>query len=477
MSEYRNPLSKNITRTPNLTRSPSPSRVVTVGEVISVEYSGQFSGFITFRPEESEAAEVLQSVNSKSTSAVNNVAIPLFANLRIYPIVGEYVLLFSLGGNTYYIPINVLNNPFSNKVGTKGDSAKLNSNSKATFELPDDKKYYITHTNQGDIVLEGRFGQSIKFGGTVKKGDGAVTLYSKSDLSKNGDPILILRNGPSSPFEDIQNDDASIYMCSTQKIPIDTGKNGFEGITGTWSSLNVSGEVVEIEQVEVPSNSNSNSVESSRPGNPLPPDPEGQASYAASSTNASQPGYQQATPSGPIEVAPPSTGYLQPGNLTISAEGLKALVREEGSRNVVYDDKTGEQIASYNEARGYPTIGVGHLITNRERDRFSRYLKGVGTMTQEEIQKLLLEDLASRIRSLNNRLKAEVTQNMFDALLSMMFNTGEGNSFFKKAVSLTNQKKYQEAANMISSGPVTSKGKVFAGLVRRRKNESDTYIA
>jgi GH24 family phage-related lysozyme (muramidase) len=98
-------------------------------------------------------------------------------------------------------------------------------------------------------------------------------------------------------------------------------------------------------------------------------------------------------------------------------------------------------------------------------------------MTQEEIQKLLLEDLASRIRSLNNRLKAEVTQNMFDALLSMMFNTGEGNSFFKKAVSLTNQKKYQEAANMISSGPVTSKGKVFAGLVRRRKNESDTYIA
>jgi len=486
MAEYRNPASKNVRRYPNLQRSPGPDRIVDVGEVIDVSLSGPSVGVITFRSSVNENSSVLTAANSptggpKSTS---NRAIPLLANLRVYPIPGEQVILFNLG-NIYYLPINTLNNPISNTgplafsstaYGAQNDKAKLNSATNNTFTL-NREKYYITSAAQGDIVFEGRFGNSLKLGSTVKLGETAGNLYSKSDLSKNGDPILILRNDPSSAYENIQKDGASIYMCSTQKIPIDDGKNGFEGITGTWSSLNVSGDEIEIEAVQEITNSNSNSIESSRPGNALPPDPDRNASYAAPSTSASEPGYQQATPSGPVEVAPPSTGYLQPGNLTISAAGLKSLVREEGSRSVVYDDKTGKQVASYSEVVGYPTIGVGHLITKREYDRFSRYLKGRGAMTQEEIQKLLLEDLASRIRSLNNKLKAEVTQNMFDALLSMMFNTGEGNSFFKKALALTNQKKYQEAASMIKSGPVTSKGKVFAGLVRRRTHESNTYIA
>jgi hypothetical protein len=228
-----------------------PSRVVDIGEVISVEYSGQLAGAITYRPEYNDEISVLQSIRDvRNDKTVSNVALPLLANIRIFPIVGEYVLLFSIAGSTYYLPINALNNPFSNKIGNKGDSVKLNSDVKSTFQL-NKEKYFITQTNEGDVVLESRFGSSFKFGSTVKSGTNSGNLYSKSDLSKNGDPIVVIRNSPSSPYEDIQNDGASIYMCSSQKIPIDSGKNGFEGITGTWSSLNVNAEAIQAEEIKL----------------------------------------------------------------------------------------------------------------------------------------------------------------------------------------------------------------------------------
>lgn len=486
---YRNPLSKATRQTPSLGREPLPIKDVELAEVLSVEYAGPRSGVITFRSALNKNETVLQTVGTTETGGTRppNIALPLLANIKTYPVPGEQVVLFFLG-NIYYLPLNVLNNPITNKAplinnssaaGAENDTTKINSNTKNTFSLNKNRKYYVTQASAGDIIFEGRFGNSLKLGSTVKLDDAAQTLYSKSDLSANGDPILILRNDPASAFENIQKDGASIYMCSTQKIPIDDGKSGFEGIIGSWSSLNVSNETIVVEEQQEIVNTTVTSPESSRPGNPTPPDPEGNSSNSTSNNTGNfEPG-SESTPSsgGPVEVAPPSTGFLKPGNLTISARGLRELVREEGSRKVVYDDKNGKPIASYDDAEGYPTIGVGHLISKREQKRFAPYLKGTGAMTDDEIQKLLLEDLGPRIRFLNNKLSAEVTQNMFDALLSMMFNTGQGNRFFREAVRLTNQNKYEEAAAVIKSGPVTSKGKVFAGLVRRRTNESNTYIA
>ena len=168
----------------------------------------------------------------------------------------------------------------------------------------------------------------------------------------------------------------------------------------------------------------------------------------------------QQTNAGITAVTTGSADFQRPGDMTISRDGLKALIRAEGARYVVYDDSNGKPIASYAEAQGYPTIGVGHLIKTNERDKFAPFLKGVGQMDDNQVQKLLMEDLGPRIRALNNMLKVEVTQDHFDALLSMMFNTGAGNRFFKRAIELTNQKKYDEAAQTIRSGPTTSKGKV-----------------
>ena len=76
---------------------------------------------------------------------------------------------------------------------------------------------------EGDKILEGRWGNSIRLGSTVKN-----TPNTWSSTGENGDPITIIRNGQGNQtdegwiptIEDINNDDTSIYLTSTQKIPL-----------------------------------------------------------------------------------------------------------------------------------------------------------------------------------------------------------------------------------------------------------------
>jgi hypothetical protein len=77
---------------------------------------------------------------------------------------------------------------------------------------------------EGDKIVEGRWGNSIRFGSTVKN---APNTWSS--IGKNGDPITIIRNGQGNQtdegwiptIEDINNDDSSVYFTSTQKIPLE----------------------------------------------------------------------------------------------------------------------------------------------------------------------------------------------------------------------------------------------------------------
>jgi hypothetical protein len=77
---------------------------------------------------------------------------------------------------------------------------------------------------EGDRILEGRWGNSIRLGSTVKN-----TPNTWSSTGENGDPITIIRNGQGNQtdegwiptIEDINNDDTSIYFTSTQKIPLE----------------------------------------------------------------------------------------------------------------------------------------------------------------------------------------------------------------------------------------------------------------
>jgi hypothetical protein len=83
---------------------------------------------------------------------------------------------------------------------------------------------------EGDRILEGRWGNSIRFGSTVKD-----SVNTWSSIGTNGDPITIIRNGQGKQtdegwvptIEDINNDDTSIYLTSTQKIPLEASSTSY----------------------------------------------------------------------------------------------------------------------------------------------------------------------------------------------------------------------------------------------------------
>jgi hypothetical protein len=90
----------------------------------------------------------------------------------------------------------------------------------------------------GDIIYEGRWGNSLRFGSTCKIEGDWNNIWSTS--GDNGDPITIVRNGqdpnlsnfgaePTS--ENIKNDLSSLYLTSYQKLPFSIANENFISYT------------------------------------------------------------------------------------------------------------------------------------------------------------------------------------------------------------------------------------------------------
>ena len=85
---------------------------------------------------------------------------------------------------------------------------------------------------EGDIIYEGRWGQSLRFGSTVNN---SSISNPWSSAGTDGDPITILRNNqyddgldPWIPqVENINVEQSSIYLTSTQKIPINVASKNY----------------------------------------------------------------------------------------------------------------------------------------------------------------------------------------------------------------------------------------------------------
>jgi hypothetical protein len=154
---------------------------------------------------------------------------PYLFSSTFYPVKGEIVSLITgpsksttiTGQNQiYYLPpINLYNN--------------INHNSQVIYNIDDNGNpvlgRYITEKNtrnplvfEGDNIINSRWGASLRFGSTLKANEGE-NWWSTSGI--NGDPITLLVNGYNidkediSPYlENINNDDSSIYLTSTQTI-------------------------------------------------------------------------------------------------------------------------------------------------------------------------------------------------------------------------------------------------------------------
>jgi hypothetical protein len=191
----------------------------------------------------------------------SNQARPAFANIKQFPLINEIVYLFSLPlpnsqeefdsqGNYYFTPINIWNSQHHNAVPNglvlnaeqapdyqqtqAGNVRRVQDNSTEIFlgnTFVEEPNIHPLLPFEGDLIYEGRWGNSIRFGSTVtgSSNDWSVT-------GSNGDPITIIRNGqnPNIPtdgwvptVESINGDLSSIYLTSTQKLPLQASSTNY----------------------------------------------------------------------------------------------------------------------------------------------------------------------------------------------------------------------------------------------------------
>jgi hypothetical protein len=215
----------------------------------------------------------------KTNTGTSKIAKPLFPNTKTFPLINELIVCFQLPVPTFqtnsfkveYYYLNTLNawrhphhnalpnlnnplNPPSQNLDyqqveggmvrrvTDG-STEINLNSPINPSQNTFTEKINIHPLMpfmGDVIYEGRWGNSLRLGSTAKSKSSILNNWSEG--GNNGDPITILRNGQPAnstdegwiPItENINNDLASIYLTSNQKIPFNLSQPNLISYNGS----------------------------------------------------------------------------------------------------------------------------------------------------------------------------------------------------------------------------------------------------
>lgn len=80
----------------------------------------------------------------------------------------------------------------------------------------------------------------------------------------------------------------------------------------------------------------------------------------------------------------------------------------------------GERLKAYKDSAGIDTVGIGHVILPNERELLSKQI------SNQESYNLFKKDAQIAANDINSHIKFPLTQNQFDALVSLVFNIGVG---------------------------------------------------
>ena len=206
-------------------------------------------------------------------SAGNATAKPINAALKQYPLEGEFVFVIpgpSVNMNNsrgtrdfyYFPPFNIWNASHHNAFPDLGDYSDYISsinrnyqdsigtnqavNTSATGSLtmplgpnfPEKANIKALKQFTGDVTIEGRWGNSVRFGSTNAGPEANENYWSSQGTA--GSPITIIRNGQGTQendiawiptVENINTDPSSIYLTNGQQIIIDDIDNNFSLIS------------------------------------------------------------------------------------------------------------------------------------------------------------------------------------------------------------------------------------------------------
>mgnify|MGYP003627118440 FL=1 len=226
------------------------------------EYSGM--GGILFEELNNPSGKPLQTLS---------FALPLYSNIKFLPLINEIVYIISLpdattqqnisGGKQFYYfqSINIWNsihhNALPNSLESKDTNSENYSKTESGVELQADSsdnnvnlgitfKERIGIRNlqpyEGDVLIEGRWGNTIRFGSTVNN---STPSNPWSDSGVNGEPIITIKNGQSETEDDpwvpqvenINTDKSSLYLTSNQQIPIGAASTDYSSYTAAFGEI------------------------------------------------------------------------------------------------------------------------------------------------------------------------------------------------------------------------------------------------
>ncbi|CAI1047967.1 lysozyme [Serratia ficaria] len=112
------------------------------------------------------------------------------------------------------------------------------------------------------------------------------------------------------------------------------------------------------------------------------------------------------------------------------------------------------------------TVGWGHTKGVNPGDQ----------ITQQQAEQFLSEDLAVFELTVNSAIKRPMTQNQFDAMVSLAFNIGARNFAQSTLVKKFNAGDVSGAADQFPRWKFSA-GEVMPGLVRRRAAERELFLS
>ena len=213
----------------------------------------------------------------------NKFARPLFPNNSTIPLKNEIVYVISLpdanvqssvNATSYYYfqPINIWGSTHHNAIPdplyessnpesqqqdyqqTEAGAVRRVTDGSTEIDLGNNFTERLSVRNlqpyPGDLIYQGRWGQSLRFGATVQN---APIPNPWSDEGEDGDAITIIRNGQyeeeTEPWipqvEDINEDKSSVYLTTTQKIPIEVASDSYK----SYNSAPISPQVYAENQI------------------------------------------------------------------------------------------------------------------------------------------------------------------------------------------------------------------------------------
>lgn len=146
--------------------------------------------------------------------------------------------------------------------------------------------------------------------------------------------------------------------------------------------------------------------------------------------------------------------------MNINDAGLYIIKKYEGFSSSVYICPAGRPTIGY----GSTWDRAGDPVTPEHPD-----------ITIEDAERLLKQEVAHVETALRRLVKVDITENMFSALASFVYNVGSG-AFQRSTMRMKlNRRNYEGCAREFPKWRMGG-GKVLPGLVKRRKEEVSLFL-